>query len=236
MGSARSTRRKRCTSMPSAFLAFPAQVTKPKISRTTCASNSSSIVPPKPLPLLALLADFQRACAELNVGWYLFGAQAALLYGSPRLTADADMTVLLGAVSSQALATTLQQHGFELRVADETFVRTTRVLPVVHPGSGFPADVVLGGPGLEELFLERAIVRSVHGLQVPVARAEDLIVMKVLAGRRKDEEDVVAVLSAQRGRLDLEPIRKTLGELAAALAENDLLPRFERLLREASEA
>lgn len=41
------------------------------------ASLGGLIVPRKPLPLLALLAEFERACAELNVGWYLFGARAA---------------------------------------------------------------------------------------------------------------------------------------------------------------
>jgi len=192
-------------------------------------------VPPKPLPLLALLADFQRACSELKVGWYLFGAQAALLYGSPRLTADADITVQLGQLSAQSFAATLQRHGFELRITDEAFVRTTRVLPILHRSSNFPADVVLAGPGLEEAFLERAAIRPIHGLQVPIAAAEDLVVMKVLAGRRKDEEDVVAVLSAQRGKLDLALIRRTLRDLSDALAQDDLLPLFERLLLEATD-
>ena len=59
--------------------------------------------------------------------------------------------------------------------------------------------------------------------------------MKVLAGRRKDEEDVVAILSAQAGRLDLALIRKTLGDLSEALAEDDLLPLFERLFAEATD-
>jgi hypothetical protein len=192
-------------------------------------------VPPKPLPLLALLADFQRACAGLNVGWYLFGAQAALLYGSPRLTADADLTVQLGGVPSQSFAKALEEHGFELRAADETFVMTTRVLPILHRESGFPADVVLGGPGLEEAFLERATVRVIQGLRVPVAAAEDLIAMKVLAGRRKDEEDVVAILSAQRGKLALGLVRQTLADLSEALAQDDLLPLFERLLEAATD-
>jgi hypothetical protein len=192
-------------------------------------------VPPKPLPLLALLADFQQACAELKVGWYLFGAQAALLYGSPRLTADADITVQLGQLAPPAFAATLERHGFELRVADEAFVRTTRVLPIVHRSSNFPADVVLGGPGLEEAFLERAATHVVHGLEIPVAAAEDLVVMKVLAGRRKDEEDVVAMLSAQRGKLDLALVRRNLHDLSEALSQDDLLPLFERLLLEATD-
>ena len=184
--------------------------------------------------MLALLADFQQACAELQVRYYVFGAQAALLFGSPRLTADVDITVLLGDVTSEELAQTLVQHGFSLRFTDPAFARTTRVLPVLHVSSAFPADVVLGGPGLEELFLQRSVVRSIHGLEVPVASPEDLIVMKVLAGRRKDEEDVVAVLSAQQGKLDLTQIRQTLHDLTVALAQDDLLPTFERLLNESA--
>ena len=191
-------------------------------------------MPRKPLPLIALLADFQRACAELNVGWYLFGAQAALLYGSPRLTADADITVLLGSVPTPAFAKTLEVNGFDLRTGNEAFVRATRVLPVVHRSTTFPADVVLGGPGLEEAFLERAPIRAIHGLRVPVAAAEDLVAMKVLAGRRKDQEDIVAILSAQSGKLDLTLIRKTLADLSEALAQDDLLPLFERLFEAAT--
>jgi hypothetical protein len=192
-------------------------------------------VPRKPLPLIALLADFQRVCSELNVGWYLFGAQAALLYGSPRLTADADLTVQLGQLTAPAFADALVKNGFQLRVSDPAFVRTTRVLPVLHRASGFPADVVFGGPGLEEAFLERAQTRLVQGINIPVAAAEDLIAMKVLAGRRKDEEDVVAILGAQGRKLNLATIRRTLGDLSEALAQDDLLPLFERLLREATD-
>jgi uncharacterized nucleotidyltransferase DUF6036 len=193
-------------------------------------------VPRKRLPLISLLADFQRTCDGLKVGWYLFGAQAALLYGSPRLTADADLTVQLGNVSTQDFVHELEQAGFELRVKDESFVRTTRVIPVLHRPSRFPADVVLGGPGLEEAFLQRAIPRNMHGLRVPVASAEDLIVMKVLAGRRKDEEDVAAMLSARGDELDLALVRKTLRDLSEALADDQLLPLFERLLFHATDA
>jgi len=35
-------------------------------------------------------------------------------------------------------------------------------------------DLVLGGPGLEDLFLQRAVERDVEGVRVPVATAEDL--------------------------------------------------------------
>lgn len=189
-------------------------------------------MPRRRSPVVALLADFGLACDELGVGWYLFGAQAALLYGSPRLTADADVTVQLGLVSLDQFSGGLQRHGFELREGNAATVVATRVLPVVHLPSQLPADVVLGGPGLEERFLERANRLKIRGVSVPVARAEDLIVMKVLAGRRKDEEDVLAILAAQRGKLQLGDVRQALQDLGEALADDGLLRLFERLLAE----
>lgn len=42
--------------------------------------------PPGPANLLAELA-------RLRVPWYVFGAQAALIWGRPRLTTDVDVTV-----------------------------------------------------------------------------------------------------------------------------------------------
>lgn len=114
-------------------------------------------MPSSPSPLAELLADLQRALGALGVRWYLFGAQAAILHGVARLTADVDVTVDLGSRSSHDLVTALAAAGFELRVADaEGFVESTRVLPLVHEPSRMPVDVVLAGPGLEELFFVRA--------------------------------------------------------------------------------
>jgi hypothetical protein len=187
-------------------------------------------VPRQRSAIAALLADFERACAELGVGWYLFGAQAALLHGSPRATADVDLTVLLREHGTDRLAETLMRHGFVLRTSDPAFTRVTRVLPVQHASTHLPADVVLGGPGLEETFLARADHRKIEGVNVPVARAEDVVAMKILAARTKDEDDVLAILTAQLGRFDAELARTTLRALEQALAQDDLLPAFKRLL------
>jgi len=184
-------------------------------------------VPRKHSPFVALLADLKAVFEELGVGWYVFGAQAALLYGSARLTADVDVTVALAERRTEEFVETLRARGFSLRVADPAFVSATRVLPVVHDRTGLPADIVLAGPGIEELFLERARRRDLGGLEVPVACAEDIVVMKVLAGREKDRGDVQAILAAQAATLDVELVRATLGLLEQALDQRDLLPAFE---------
>jgi hypothetical protein len=181
-------------------------------------------------PFVDLLADLNRVCDDLRLGWYLFGAQAALLYGSARLTADVDVTVSLGQLPPEDFARRLGSAGFRMRFPDPQFLRTTRVMPVLHLASGVPADIVIAGPGLEEAFLERATRRDIGGLEVPVARAEDIIVMKVLAARGKDREDIAAIVAAQGDSLDVESVRATLAMLEEALGQSDLLPLFDQAL------
>jgi hypothetical protein len=76
---------------------------------------------------------------------------------------------------------------------------------------------------------------EVEGLRVPVASAEDMVVMKVLAGRPKDEEDVVAIATAYDA-LNEPAVRRTLVELEQALAQSDLVPAFDAALARARRA
>jgi hypothetical protein len=184
----------------------------------------------EPQDVSGFLAACAAAFAELRLRWYLFGAQAAFFYGASRLTVDVDITVALEERSPKALTAALTRHGILVRVDEEDFVERTRVLPVVHAPSRVAGDIVLAGPGLEERFLDRARERDVLGVRVPVASAEDLVVMKVLAARPKDIEDVKAIVAAQRDTLDVDDIRETLRLVEMALDQSDLLPAFDKVL------
>lgn len=179
--------------------------------------------PTPPVDLFRALADAMR---RTGASWYVFGAQAVLIWGRPRLTADIDVTVKLYPEDSGRLVRTMGASGFTLRgVATAEFVEQTRVLPFVHTSSQWPVDVVLAGPGLEERFLRDARLVDVgDDVRVPVIRAEDLIVTKILAGRPKDLDDVRGVLLEQLDRMDEASIRDTLAMLEEALGVSDLLP------------
>lgn len=192
-------------------------------------------MPSSPTPLAELLTDLGRALALLGVRWYLFGAQAAILYGVARLTADVDVTVDLASRQTTELAATLTAAGFELRMPEaEAFAERTRVLPFVHQRTRIPVDIVLAGPGLEELFFSHVRERRIGELRVPVASAEDVVTMKILAGRSKDLDDVVAIARAHGGALDVEYVRETIRTLEKALDRDDLVLEFERALTRAS--
>lgn len=182
---------------------------------------------PSPAGPAELLSDLAAALNAIDAEWYVFGAQAALMWGRPRLTTDVDVTVKCS-VSTEHLVHTLDARGFSLRIdATEAFVRTTRVVPLEHRESGLALDIVLAGPGLEELFLERAVPIDIAGTAVPFISPEDLIVTKLLAGREKDIEDVRGVLSERGSTLDLGRIRMTMRLLEDALGQSDLTPVLE---------
>jgi len=174
-----------------------------------------------------VLRALAAAMQERKLRWYLFGAQAAIVWGSPRLSADVDVTADIRAEALDEYIVAMKGQGFDLVFSDADFVERTRVLPFLHRASRMPLDVVLAGPGLEDEFLERAISVDVEGTLVPVISPEDLIATKILAGRPKDVEDIRGVLHERRGSLDVERIRAVLGLLERALGQSDLLPLFE---------
>mgnify|MGYP005855180963 CR=1 FL=1 len=192
-----------------------------------------------PAGVSSALADLARAFAKLRVRWYVFGAQAVVAAGVPRLTADIDVTVEVPAGGSRALLAALARHGVEPRDIGEDldeFVAETRVIPAVHAASGLPVDIVLAGPGLEEEMLARARARTVGRRKIPFIDVADLLCLKVLAGREKDLAAVRARLRAAPADLDPRVARERLARLAALLEDDALLAAFDGLAREVARA
>lgn len=149
------------------------------------------------------------------------------------MTADVDVTVDLKEMGTLAFVEELERAGFALRIElGEEFLREARLLPLVHVATGMPIDLVIAGSNLHAEFLDRRRVVDIGGVRVPMISPEDLIVTKVLAGRPKDLEDVRGVL-LERPDVDLSHVRELLGVLEAALGDDRLLPRLDRLLRKA---
>ena len=171
-----------------------------------------------PSPFAEVLSSLRSTFESLELGGYVFGAQAALVHGAVRITADVDLTVLLGDFTTETLVEALEAQGFELRGVETDFVRETRVLPLVHLETGVNADVVIGGLSIEESFRSRAEPADLGGTIVPVAAAED----------------VIAIIAAQGPSLSFVRIRGTLELFEKALGRRDLVIELERARAEAT--
>lgn len=186
-----------------------------------------------PAEALSALSRVLRRC---GYRWYVFGAQAVILWGEPRMSADLDVTVEMPSDELMGFVSAMEEAGFRLRIENVAeFVEETRVLPFLYGGDGFPVDVILAGSGLETLILDRVRMVELAETTIPVISPEDLIVTKILAGREKDLSDVRGILEQRSAELDLEYVRQTVGLLEQALGQSDLLPLLEAQIRESGE-
>lgn len=187
-------------------------------------------------PLARLFNDLNTVFEHVSSSWYVFGAQAAIIHGAARLSADVVITVMYGDGDPADLVQILEGNGFEMQMENPVaFIERTGVLPVIHSASGMPVDIVFGGPGLEEEFAQRAGQYEIEGVKVPVASAEDLVAMKILSGRAKDLDDALAVITARHKQLAWQRIRSVIARLEDALDRSDLTPVLNELVRRAEE-
>lgn len=177
---------------------------------------------------IELLKDLSRVLAAWG-RWCVFGAQAVIAYGVPRLSADVDIALWLDPEEPDRFASDMTAAGFTLRVSDPDFIGRTRVMPFVHDATAMPVDVVLAASGLEDEFLDRARLLNFGATRIPFIEPGDLVIAKILAGRSKDIEDARNVWRIHARELDEERILDTLHRLEEALSQNDLVPTFESI-------
>jgi len=179
----------------------------------------------KPLAAAWEVSQFLEA---LQVPYVLIGGLAVQQWGSPRLTVDADFTVAASLEGSADLVKLMTER-FSSRVADPlAMARRTRMM-LVTASNGVEVDISLALPGYEDDLFRRAINLEVEpGKSIRLCSAEDLIIHKAIAGRPQDLSDIEGVVLRRGEQLDVAYIRRWLAEFAEALAEPDILQRFER--------
>lgn len=162
-------------------------------------------------------------------GWYVFGAQAVAVRGAPRATQDVDITAAMAKSDVPELTQELSEAGLQHRYPESagTLLATAAVVPLSHV-SGMDVDLIIGSSGLERLTSQRAELVRVDGISVPVARSTELVVLKVLAGRGKDIDDVRALIAG--GGVDEDEARDLLRQMEAALERSDLVSALESAL------
>jgi predicted nucleotidyltransferase len=160
----------------------------------------------------------------------IIGGVAASLLGQPRLTVDIDAVIVLSIDDLPKLIEAATKEGMIARIADaEAFARKNRILLLQHESSGINIDISLGILPFEFEMVERGQGFQLGDLHVRLPTPEDLIIMKAIAHRSKDLEDIKAV-AASHPNLDKGRIRYWVDQFAAALEMPDLWNEIEKLL------
>ena len=178
------------------------------------------------------LADARDLLDACEIRFAVIGGLCAMVRGEPRFTADIDLVISAEPDDAPQLLDAVPHSPFQplLENAAE-FVRQAYLLPLYHTRTGITVDVTFGATGFERQLIERAEPASLGTVRVPVATAEDLILMKLIAGRPRDVEDVNGVVLRHSDTLDWDYMLTTGVGLQAAFSQ-DIIPQLERLQSE----
>jgi predicted nucleotidyltransferase len=128
----------------------------------------------------------------------LIGAGARNAWAPPRATTDIDFALSASVDAVEVITGLLQPLGYAC-------VRRQQADPgdavpdiVIFRAEGQPqVDILLAKTPFERQALTRAVPLELEDGTVPVVSVEDLIVYKLIADRRRDRDDIQAVLRTQ---------------------------------------
>ncbi|HEX2990783.1 MAG TPA: nucleotidyl transferase AbiEii/AbiGii toxin family protein [Anaerolineales bacterium] len=185
-------------------------------------------------PFRAVIEALQRLLGKVNEQGVIIGGIAVGFLGQPRFTADIDAVFLLSTQDIPQFLDLAQEEDIFPRISDAAdFARKNRVLLLQHRPTEIDVDISLGILPFEEEMVKRASTRSFAGLAIRLPTPEDLIIMKAVARRPKDLDDI-RTIGMKYPALDKSRVEKWVKSFGEALDVPNLWDQIEPLLSKTS--
>lgn len=199
-------------------------------------SGEAGVSTGKPRParrLSAALAGLARALEELPGAGMIIGGIAVIAHGVPRVTRDIDATVSRHQQPIALILEVMGRHGIEPRIADAAgFAVESAVLLLEHRASRVEIDLSLASLGFEQEALQAARRTVIAGIEVRIARPEDLVIYKSAAWRPQDRQDVQRLIELHGPEMDLGRVRRLVTEICTLLEVPERVAELEDMLRD----
>jgi hypothetical protein len=161
-----------------------------------------------------LVAQLER----LSIEYVIMGGLAVRAYSIPRATEDIDFTLALDRDRLPELFDALESENYTIPepyrsgwVDDVKGLKLVKLKRYVV-GHGIDVDLFLAESPFQDEVLRRKCLADVEGRRYWIASPEDLVLLKLVAGRPRDLIDVADVLFTQ-GQLDVEYMERWADEL-----------------------
>ena len=177
--------------------------------------------------VIKLFADIMD---ELKIEYAIGGSIASSIYGTPRFTQDADITVQLSSSVAEQLYEKIKDRFYISKEAMYQAIRSQSSFNVIHFETAFKLDIFPADSDFKKLILSRSkknkIEESVNK-SFSLVSPEDIILLKLDWYKQSDcvsdrqWSDIIGVLSVQKKSLDY----KHLKTWSANLGLNDFLQK-----------
>jgi len=176
-----------------------------------------------------VIARIQALLDRLGVQYAVIGAMAMAARGYPRFTLDFDFLTTNKEVLNRDAWNALIEGGTVVEVRKGEF--DDPLAGVVRVGNPAEVDVIVGKWKWEQRVVDDAELLQVAGLMLPVARASDLVLMKLNAGGIKGRLDVISMLEHCPREQLIAEVESKLGDLPST-AEKEARAIWQEILAE----
>ena len=161
----------------------------------------------------------------------IIGGIAVGFLGRPRFTADVDAMFLLSTNDISKFLEAARMEEIIPRIQNaEDFARKNRILLLKHIPTETDIDISLGILPFEEEMVERGSTKSFADLSIRLPTPEDLVIMKAIAHRPKDLEDIRTVVE-NYPNMDVQRIEEWVKAFGEVLETPDLWDLIQSILK-----
>lgn len=160
----------------------------------------------------------------------LIGGVVVARWGEPRATRDVDISLLVELGRERDSIEAILDR-FTARIPDAIeFALANRVLLIEATNDNVPIDVALAWSPFEEEIIDRATPFEFDdGVVLTTVSAEDLVVLKAIAGRPGDWIDIEGIVVRQQSTLDWDAILVGVRTFEEMTGESGITSQLEAL-------
>jgi hypothetical protein len=179
------------------------------------------------------LESLQKLISRFNQQGLVIGGIAVSVLGDARFTEDLDAMFLLSTKDVEKIIDEAKQEGMEPRIEKALeFAKKNRILLLRHVITNTKVDISLGIMPFEQEMVERSSIKEFDdALQVRLPTPEDLIIMKAIAHRPKDIEDIRTIVDKYPD-LDQRRIERWVRDFAEIMEMPELWGQIEKILKQ----
>jgi predicted nucleotidyltransferase len=183
-------------------------------------------------PFFEPLVSLQKLLSRFDNRGVIIGGAAVSFLGKARYTDDLDAMFLLSIQDIPRLLAAAKEEGIEPRIENAVeFAKKSRVMLLKHVITNTNIDISLGVLPFEQEIVERSVVHQIDAtLQIRLPTPEDLIILKAVAHRPKDMEDI-RILADKYPDLDTARIQQWVKQFAEVLETPSLWEDISHLFK-----
>lgn len=182
-------------------------------------------------PFLKPLKAIQRLLEKLDNQGVIIGGIAVSVLVRPRMTADLDAMVLASIDQVPTILALANEEGLLPRIPNAVeFATRNRILLLRHMDTQVDIDLALGLLPFEKEMVQRSQTIELGTLTLRLPTIEDLVILKAVAHRARDMEDIRVVLENQPP-LDISRLEFWLKHFAEVLENPAIWDDIKNILQ-----